>query len=116
MRVLVSTVLAMAVVALVACGGVERSEDLRAVEDDQASRYRQFAMVEAQHLARRICRHVPPRILSRALGDAGSPGHSVDPNFVALGLARDVRIRPISLQRAVYDGCVRGAKRRASER
>jgi hypothetical protein len=52
-------------------------------------------MTETRRLARRICRRVPPRTLSRFLGDAGFPGRSSEPNYVALGLARDVRIRPI---------------------
>ena len=67
-------------------------------------------MTETRRLARRICRHVPPRTLSRFLGDAGFPGHSSEPNYVALGLARDVRIRPIPLQLAAYDGCAHGVR------
>jgi hypothetical protein len=116
-----STALALGLLALAAGGGGNHGQDVGAavrnkVDRTQADRYRRFAMTETRRLARRICRHVPPRTLSHFLGDAGSPGHSSEPNYVALGLARDVRIRPIPLQRAAYDGCAHGVRAQMNER
>jgi predicted small lipoprotein YifL len=121
MKVRLGTALAAALLALTACGNESPDQDRTAaarsqVEHPQADRYRQFAMSETRRLARRLCKQVPPRTLSRYLGDAGVPGHSTDPNYVALGLARDIRISPIPLQRAAYDGCGHGVRSQLSER
>ena len=100
----------------IGCGFGEDRSTVAAYEDHagRAERYRREAMTETAELARRVCSRVPPRVLARALGGDAFSRTDTTPNAIALGYARDVDISPLPLQRAAYDGCTRGVRRRAS--
>ncbi len=113
MRTITSVCLVVALIALSGCGSGP-TPDSAAAEgsaNSRAERYVAFSMDEMHDLGRRVCRRIPARVLARKLGDAGSDGISTEPNDVALGFVSKIDISPIPLQRAAYNGCVRGVKR-----
>ena len=79
------------------------------VPDRQAvERNERFAYAEMERQARRTCARVPREELVSAFD--GPPGELSD-NDIALLYAETVKINPIPLQRAAYDGCIDGLKR-----
>lgn len=74
-----------------------------------------FAYSQMEKQSRKTCRVVPRRVLAQGFARAGDPnlGGSKDPagwsdHYVALSYAEDVKISPIRLQQAAYDGCMTG--------
>jgi len=132
-----TTLVATVIVLLTGCGGVEKaarntddrsvpatrmvsserlSSSTRAADAGSSSRLKSFAYRQMKQLSRKTCRVVPREVLSRSFGRASDDpllGGSSDPaewtdNYVALAFAEDVKIHPIRLQQAAYDGCMAG--------
>jgi hypothetical protein len=79
------------------------------------ARLRDFAYQQMKQQSEKTCRVVPRKALAQAFaGASGDPGLAgVQParasdNYLALWYAEDVRIHPIRLQQAAYDGCLAG--------
>ena len=87
-------------------------------EDDAAQRIERFAYRETKQQARRTCGAVPREVLARSF-DAVSKDQRADTrreftdNDIALLYVETIDISPVPLQRAAYDGCLAGLKRRS---
>jgi hypothetical protein len=107
-----------AMLALAGCGG--NDEEVRTVtvrDRETAKRVERFAYREVERQARKTCAAVPPEVLMDSFesvsADRGAAGRRpLNANDIALMYAEDVRISPVPLQRAAYDGCIAGLKRR----
>ena len=78
-------------------------------------RLRAFAYREMRRQSARTCRFVPRKVLARAFARAsidpelaGAPPAEATDDYLALWYAENVRIHPIRLQQAAYDGCLAG--------
>ena len=74
-----------------------------------------FAYRETERQARKTCSAVPRSLLAAAFRSVSSDrkayrGRPLTDNDIALLYAEDVRIRPVPLQRAAYDGCLDGLR------
>lgn len=118
-----AVVLSASVVALAGFIGWAAGDDARvtaaqpsekATSSVTTARLRDFAYRQMEKQSEKTCRIMPRKALARAFGEAsGDPVHVQEPasasdNYVALWYAEDVRIRPVRLQQAAYDGCLAG--------
>ena len=106
-----------ATLAVAGCGGDD--EEVRTVtvrDGDSTERLERFAYAEMKRQSRKTCAVVPRNVLiasfRRVSGDRESYlGRRLTDNDIGLMYAEDVKISPIPLQRAAYDGCLEGLKR-----
>ena len=106
---------AVVVVALAGCGGDEETRTVTVGDGASDERISRFAMAETRRQARKTCAVVPRGVLAdsfgRASGDRDSlRGRRLTDNDIALLYAEDIRINPLPLQRAAYEGCLEGLR------
>jgi hypothetical protein len=104
-----------ATLALAACGGDEEQVRTVTVRDGATTKpLERFAYAEMKAQARKTCAVVPRDVLiasfRRVSGDRESylGRRRLTDNDIGLMYVEDVKISPIPMQRAAYDGCLEG--------
>lgn len=90
----------------------EHSENVRAVVmRARRENVRAVVMRATRELAELNCAELDKQLLLERIGLGFiEPTDDTYANYVALGYARDLPLRPIPLQRAAYNGCVEGVE------
>ena len=100
--------------ALAGCGGDDEEVRTITVREGEATKpLKRFAYAEMKAQARKTCRIVPRDVLVASFAAASRDGEqltgrALPDNDVALLYAETVKINPIRLQQAAYDGCIEG--------
>ena len=106
--------IALVSIGLAACGEDTQTTTVTSKQPVEVGNrdLQRFAYRETRAQARKTCENVPRDVLARAFGKgvefrSGSP---LDNNGIALRYVKDMKISPIPLQRAAYDGCILGLR------
>jgi hypothetical protein len=102
--------------AVVGCGGDDDVTTVTVRDGAAVQRAERFAHGEVERQSRKTCAVVPRDVLaasfSRVSGDRSAyAGLDLSDNDIGLLYAETVKIRPIALQRAAYEGCLQGLRR-----